>query len=487
MAEWFKQLAAWTTVKALVAAGLGGYLLHRLIFSETETNTTNTTATQSPQKPSTNTTTTSMGSTCSKDDSKDDSIGPTITALPPSTHQAPPVTPIRSSKISSPSPNGTLSINTSPSTTPTTPTTATRTVVRAAFDVGSGATKFAVATVSSDLRVGLIRTEDNREVLLKHSMVNQILPPSALTKCFRTLSEYVERAKDCGAEEYVGVATAVFREAKNGPEFLDKVRAELGINIFVASQLFEGRLGYRTALIASNSTKEKHRQRTPTKRKQRQVLSWDSGGGSFQIANSCGGMYGGRVGSSTALSLMMQLQGRAFHGDGETSTVPSANPCTLLDCERLSHVLLSHHLPKVTEGWLRDLSDSGIASGTRVVAIGGDTCAFNMCQIATGGHRIFSSVDVWDAIVNHVGMDDDMLRELSFPQPEMLLPKLVLVYTVMVHVGMSEVEYHPTTGSTLGLLSTEMVDIVRERERDQKNRENGEGVVGVGEYKLGVL
>ena len=192
------------------------------------------------------------------------------------------------------------------------------------------------------------------------------------------------------------------------------------------------------------------------------------------------------MGSSTALSMMMQLQGRAFHGGGDISTVPSANPCTLLDCERLSKVLLSHHLPKVTEEWLTDLSDSGIASGTRVVAIGGDTCAFNMCQIATGGNRIFSSVDVWDAIVNHAGMDDDMLRELSFPQPEMLLPKLVLVYTVMVHVGMSEVEYHPTTGSTLGLLSTKMVDIVRERELDEKKREHGEDVLGIGEHKAGV-
>ena len=195
-----------------------------------------------------------MGSTCSKDDSIDE----TITALPPPTNQEPPVTPIRASKTS---------INTQPSTTPTPNPTTTRSVVRAAFDVGSGATKFAVATVSSDLRVGLIRTKDNREVLLKHSMVDQIIPTSALAKCFDTLSEYVDRAKDCGAEEYVGVATAVFREAKNGEEFLDKVRAKLGITIFVASQLFEGRLGYRTALIASNSTKEKHRQRTPTKRK----------------------------------------------------------------------------------------------------------------------------------------------------------------------------------------------------------------------------
>ena len=80
----------------------------------------------------------------------------------------------------------------------------------------------------------------------------------------------------------------------------------------IASQVFEGQIGYKTATAASVSTSKSHRQRTPSKTRQREVLSWDSGGGSFQIANSKGDMYGGAVGSSTCLQIMMELQGRAF-------------------------------------------------------------------------------------------------------------------------------------------------------------------------------
>ena len=462
---------------ALVAAGLGGYLIQYLLYSEAPTNnSSNNSDNDSNSDPN------------KKLKSKASSIDQTTNkSLPPLTKQETLMAPLQSSKLSSTTPKNKitkeipLSIN--KVSLPTTITTST--VIRAAFDVGSGATKFAVAAVGSDLSVGPILTEDNREMLLKHSMVNQILPQSALDKCYGILCEYVDRAKEYRTIEFVGVATAVFREAKNGQEFLDKVRANLGIKIFIASQSFEGQLGYRTASIASNSTKEHHIQRTPTKRKKRQVLSWDSGGGSFQIANDSGGMYGGNVGSSSVLLMMMKLQGKTFHSKRKTEKLPSANPCSLEDCERLHEELMSRHMPKVTEEWLTDLSESGIASGMRVVAIGGNTCAFKMCQIAIG-NNIFNSDDLWEAIVNHVGMDDDMLKELSYPQPEMLLPKLVLVYTVMVHVGIYEIEYHHTTGSTLGLLSTHMSDIKKEIEIDEQNRENGKHVKGIGEHKSGV-
>ena len=371
-------------------------------------------------------------------------------------------------------------LRTTPDST-TTPTCAPP--IRAAFDVGSGATKFAVAAVdsstdclplggasSSVTLVGPILTEDNREVLLKHALVNGRISDKALQECYATLQEYVQRALQKGATELIGVATAVFREASNGQEFLNKVRTELGIHIFIASQRFEGTLGYRTATHAARDTKERHVRRTPSKKRGRarqlNVLAWDSGGASFQITRGDGSMYGGAVGSSTVLQMMMNLQGKLFTG----RTIKSANPATLNDCERLHKELMSTHMPRI-EDWLAAVMDGGVASGMRVVAIGGDTCAFRMCDIATG-NSTFSASDVWEAIEHFVGMDDDMLRELSFLQPEMLLPKLVLIYTVMRHVGIVEAEYHRTTGSTLGLLSTTMEDIQKEMTVDAKNRED---------------
>ena len=364
------------------------------------------------------------------------------------------------------------------------------TFVRAAFDIGSGATKVLVARVDRATLAVVSRPplyQGYREVLLRHALTaDGELPAAALNQCLQVLREFVAEANALGASERVAVATAVFREARNGGAFLDRVRAELGIRVVVASQRFEGTLGYRTAVQAASATSRQHALASPSVRRrhslgslQRAIVSWDSGGGSFQITNAAGDMYGGPVGSSTSLQIMMRLQGRAFVDRGSqvekggvpqamARRLPSANPCTIAHCTHLQTHLLAQAgddgdagsetksgrassplLPAVA-GWL---SEALGGTAARVVAIGGDTCAFRMAEMATG-QSVFGPQDVWEAVEHHAGMDDGDLAALGFPQPEMLLPKLVLVHTVMVHTGMSRVEYHPTIGSTLGLLAT---------------------------------
>jgi hypothetical protein len=365
-------------------------------------------------------------------------------------------------------------------------------VIRAAFDVGSGSTKVLVGTVEGSSShpnhqtVSKVLLEQQKEVLLRHALTRgKMLPTTATDQCFQVLEEFVRMAKDLGATEFVGVATAVFREANNGEHFLERVRTELGIPIFIASQVFEGRIGYSTAVHAARGTREQHIQRTPSKRRgpSREVLSWDSGGGSFQISNAQGFMYGGQVGSSSSLQIMMDLQGKTFQQATKASGIhiPSANPCTIHHCHELHNRLMSRYMPQM-DTWLQEIMNGGVASGLRVVAIGGDTCAFRMCELAIG-HHTFGIDDVWEAIEQHAGMDDVMLAELSFEQPEMLLPKLVLVYTVMKHTGIAEVEYHMTTGSTLGLLSISSEEIERHKRSDEQ--QNDLEVVGLGEHKVG--
>ena len=458
---------------------------------------------------------------CGRDDANQEDKERTTTTVmaPPTTSSSTTLPPssTTTSTLQAPAP--------APSSTP--PRSSTRAnssknvvvVVRAAFDVGSGSTKVAVATIevssknSKHLSTGVPMLEEEREVLMKHALLpDGSLPKEATDLCFSVLQEYVERARKLGATEYIGVATAVFREATNGQMFLNRVRTELGIDLFVASQVFEGTIGWRTAAQAARGGHEEFVRRSPSKRRRPsgeygggggggggggetkrgrsvgrstgdmdgvQVLSWDSGGGSFQISNSRGDMYGGQVGSSTSLQIMMELQGRPFQAREKAqekgaavnaaadvlsvSSRPSANPCTLADCRRLHERLASKHMPPV-DGWLQTLMDGGRAFGFRTVAIGGETCAFAMCEAAIG-KSTFGPEDVWSSIEHLVGMDDQSLLELSFLQPEMLLPKLVLVYTVMKHVGIVEAEYHVTTGSTLGLLCTPMEEMLVEKGR----------------------
>ena len=70
-----------------------------------------------------------------------------------------------------------------------------------------------------------------------------------------------------------GVATAAFRKASNGAKFLHRVRDEIGIKIFIISQEQEATMGFLTACATSSS-----------ELMAQEIVSWDSGGGSFQLA-----------------------------------------------------------------------------------------------------------------------------------------------------------------------------------------------------------
>jgi hypothetical protein len=355
------------------------------------------------------------------------------------------------------------------------PTQAETVVVRAAFDVGSGATKIAVGRctqipgdgndgngkngrfASYAVRLPLLH-QDYREVLLRHSLTHDgLLAEATLEKCFRVLSGYVKacRAHGCRPHDMFGIATAVFREARNGQAFLDKVACELGVEIRIVSQALEGRIGYRTALNAARGSSARHEARSPAKRRgPRRVIAWDLGGGSFQITDGRGNMYGGQVGSSTALQLMVEhVQGRAFTGRGDSS----CNPCSMDECRGLRDHLRAHCMPPVAD-WLVRATEGGAAAGHRVVSIGGSTCAFRMAELATG-EAVFGAREIWAAIEHLVGHDDASLAVLGFPQPGMLLPKLVLIYTVMQWATLHEIEYVATTGSTLGLLATSVAEL----------------------------
>lgn len=138
-------------------------------------------------------------------------------------------------------------------------------MVRAAFDVGSGATKMSVALVrvaandkvSSDggdgggkdlgdatVEVKQILFEVREECLLRGDLEEQRamgnganLSQAALDHCFHILQRFKHSAaREHGATHFAGVATAVFREATNGKEFFSRVKTELGINVCIIPQ-----------------------------------------------------------------------------------------------------------------------------------------------------------------------------------------------------------------------------------------------------------
>jgi hypothetical protein len=122
-------------------------------------------------------------------------------------------------------------------------------VRRAAFDVGSGATKVEVADVK--LHVGILPRpqkaiySEKINILLTEDLERSTdgsLSPSILTELEGVLRTLKVKASEAGAEQFSGVATAAFRKATNGPQFLQKMQSELGIRLRIITQVIRADL-----------------------------------------------------------------------------------------------------------------------------------------------------------------------------------------------------------------------------------------------------
>ena len=299
--------------------------------------------------------------------------------------------------------------------------------LRAAFDVGSGATKMTLARISVDGGVTAIIHSSQVELLLRHDLQTvhaatgeARLSDAAIAALTARLSEYAEIALEAARAADLplrmrGVATAVFRSAINGEEALDAAASAAAIECRIIDQIMEGRLGYATAVAVA-----------PRSMARSDVISWDSGGGSFQISDATGHVWEGSLGSSSMLQLMAErAQGRDIAAGDVTS-----NPATLAECEACAR--FAREVIGTPPDWL------GVARRELpLVAIGGATCAFRMAQLAcaargagsgarTGddAHVALGSAEVWRAIARLVGQSDDALTGAGFPQAFMLLPKV---------------------------------------------------------------
>lgn len=152
--------------------------------------------------------------------------------------------------------------------------TSSDTVVRAAIDIGSGATKLRVAEVN-------LKTNKVEKILVNESFTVQYqeeLTKSAdgkfNDKVMATGMEAIKKSKEIAmkynAEKVIGVATASFRNASNADDFADKILKETGVKIHIIDQELEGVLAFKaTAANISFDPKD--------------LIVWDIGGGSFQF------------------------------------------------------------------------------------------------------------------------------------------------------------------------------------------------------------
>lgn len=148
-------------------------------------------------------------------------------------------------------------------------------VVRCAFDIGSGETKFVAVKLErkSGVETFTKLASGSAKVAIKKSVKDGQLPKEAEAQLQAQLLEFKKTCADHGATQFAGVATSGFRLAHvNGKEVLKRISKTAGIALSVISSQDEALLGYRAA-------------ETQVPQESRDLLVvWDIGGGSQQFS-----------------------------------------------------------------------------------------------------------------------------------------------------------------------------------------------------------
>mmetsp|Transcript_129457 Transcript_129457/g.402656 ORF Transcript_129457/g.402656 Transcript_129457/m.402656 type:complete len:329 (-) Transcript_129457:593-1579(-) len=309
---------------------------------------------------------------------------------------------------------------------------------RAAFDIGSGATKLVIADVRG---MSLARVVYSQEVPVGFALdwkksSDGTLSDGIQAKGLEVLRRFLEVCEEHNvpAASRCAVATEVFRRAENGIAYLERVFSELGLPVEVVSQASEAQLGFSTAVALQDGPAEA-------------VICWDSGGASFQITSQYGEhgalrSYLGAIGTGIATAwLVEEVQGHSF-ADRHTP-----NPVGAEEAEMLVKKM-QRELAEPAD-WLR---------GRSVTAIGGPNSMFCVVCECLGDTAAFAAADVRRALHGATGLTDEEMASRPYCQgelrepPSLIVPKLCLLLAVMEHCAIAEVRFCPAIGSCPGLL-----------------------------------
>lgn len=300
--------------------------------------------------------------------------------------------------------------------------------VRAAFDLGSGTFKLSVAEVigndiqikfSKTIKVGLgLDLAENQSRSFSEKI--QAIASSAL-------AELVKDAQEKGATQFAGVATAAFRHATNGNNFLDKLVKETKIPIRLISQEQEGILAFKTFLNVFPEINEKN------------CITLDLGAASFQITKKNNQFYDviqEPLGVSGVLKMFSENIKNIPYQRGLLFTSITVNEIILL-IEQIKNNIFLHcgiqtqFLNKPFDVlYLDDWVDE--------------------IEQRTGQKEKVSKVQIWDALIKTIDSINfnPNLREQSY------IMAYALLYAIMDKSDINDlrIKLH-TSGNTLGMMT----------------------------------
>jgi exopolyphosphatase / guanosine-5'-triphosphate,3'-diphosphate pyrophosphatase len=115
----------------------------------------------------------------------------------------------------------------------------------AAIDIGSNSIHMVVAEAAPDGGYRLLGREREMVRLGKTGLSDGALTEAAMQDGLEALAKMTTIARLRGAERVVAVATSAVRESANGADFLDRVKAQTGLDVRLLTGVEEGQLIFR--------------------------------------------------------------------------------------------------------------------------------------------------------------------------------------------------------------------------------------------------
>lgn len=305
----------------------------------------------------------------------------------------------------------------------------TQPITRAAFDLGSGTFKLAVADVIEhhvQLKFSKVITVGLGLDLAESS--NGLLSEKVQNVALNALTELLNEAKAHGATQFAGIATAAFRHAANGKELLQKLKNETGIHLRLIAQEEEGILAFKTFLNVFPEVKEEH------------CIALDLGAASFQLTAQNQEFYDvfhGPIGVSGVLKLFSEQIRHTPYKRG-LLFIPITLDEILLLIEKVKNKLI---LPS----WLRNKLSHEFA----------EVCFLDdwidEIQYRTGQELMVSKIQIWKALLNILLDPSDLT---PYQRKQSYIISYVLLYAVMDKLQINELKMKlQNTGSTLGIMT----------------------------------
>lgn len=304
-------------------------------------------------------------------------------------------------------------------------------VRRAAFDIGSGLIRMQISDVDLSMNtIASVLLTESIKVALREDLINGLdgkLSVDIQDQMINAILNLLEKAAPFNPENYCAIATEAFRLAENADAIIERIKMETGLSVTIISQNEEGILGFLSAVSEING--DPHHS-----------VSWDIGGGSFQVTTKKENrylVYQEQLGATVFLKSLLKIQGK---------NQSSPNPISKGDVKRALK-FIKENMKELPFEFRHKLNDSEVT----VLGMGINPLWYKQENLFFTKDLLFKELEL------QLDFDDDDIRinnkissmESSFH----VVSNLILTYGIMDCLDIYRVRYVGTkSANAVGLL-----------------------------------